>query len=139
LHLAGRRLRLKRRAASAATEPSDQRADWDLSLHLRTLLERHATANLENVWNGRPISKPVLADDFSRDHRRGTDRAAAAESSRPGHAGSHSSGRRDRSHTPAHPPAASVAATLDETFVAWEAERVALSVDSVRVVRRESG
>jgi predicted metalloenzyme YecM len=26
----------------------------------RTLLERHATANLENVWNGRPISKILL-------------------------------------------------------------------------------
>jgi hypothetical protein len=39
----------------------------------------------------------------------------------------------------AHPPAANVAATLDETFVAWEAERVALTVDGVRVVRRESG
>jgi predicted metalloenzyme YecM len=37
-------------------------ADWDLYLHLRTLLERHATANLENVWNGRPISKIVLAE-----------------------------------------------------------------------------
>ena len=31
--------------------------DWDQYVHLRTLLERHATANLENVWNGRPISK----------------------------------------------------------------------------------
>jgi len=31
-------------------------------VHLRTLLERHATANLENVWNGRPISKILLAD-----------------------------------------------------------------------------
>ena len=35
--------------------------DWDLYVHQRTLLERHATANLENVWNGRPISKIVLA------------------------------------------------------------------------------
>jgi len=25
-------------------------------------LERHATANLENVWNGRPISKIVLTE-----------------------------------------------------------------------------
>lgn len=32
-------------------------ADWDGYVLLRTLLERHATANLENVWNGRPISK----------------------------------------------------------------------------------
>ena len=37
-------------------------ADWDLYVHQRTLLERHATANLENVWNGRPISKIVLAE-----------------------------------------------------------------------------
>ena len=35
--------------------------EWDQYVHLRTLLERHATANLENVWNGRPISKIVLA------------------------------------------------------------------------------
>jgi predicted metalloenzyme YecM len=35
--------------------------DWDLYVHQRTLLERHANANLENVWNGRPISKIVLA------------------------------------------------------------------------------
>lgn len=36
--------------------------DWDLYVHQRTLLERHATANFENVWNGRPISKIVLAE-----------------------------------------------------------------------------
>ena len=36
--------------------------EWDQYIHLRTLLERHATANLENVWNGRPISKIVLAE-----------------------------------------------------------------------------
>jgi len=35
--------------------------EWDQYVHLRTLLERHATANHENVWNGRPISKIVLA------------------------------------------------------------------------------
>jgi predicted metalloenzyme YecM len=35
--------------------------EWDQYVHLRTLLERHATANEENVWNGRPISKIVLA------------------------------------------------------------------------------
>jgi predicted metalloenzyme YecM len=35
--------------------------EWDQYVHLRTMLERHATANLENVWNGRPISKIVLA------------------------------------------------------------------------------
>src|SRR5947208_12580036 len=37
-------------------------ADWDLYVHQRTLLERHARANIENVWNGRPISKIVLAE-----------------------------------------------------------------------------
>lgn len=31
-------------------------ADWDIYVHQRTLLERHAKANSENVWNGRPIS-----------------------------------------------------------------------------------
>src|SRR6266704_1416085 len=36
--------------------------DWDQYVHLRTLLERHATANVEDVWNGRPISKILLAD-----------------------------------------------------------------------------
>lgn len=37
-------------------------ADWDLYVHQRTLLERHATTNRENVWNGRPISLLVLAE-----------------------------------------------------------------------------
>jgi predicted metalloenzyme YecM len=37
-------------------------ADCDLYVHQRTLLERHASANLEDVWNGRPISKIVLAE-----------------------------------------------------------------------------
>src|SRR5512141_2221420 len=30
--------------------------EWDQYVHVRTLLERHAVANHENVWNGRPIS-----------------------------------------------------------------------------------
>jgi predicted metalloenzyme YecM len=37
-------------------------ADWDGYVHLRTLLERHARANRENVWNGRPISLIVLSE-----------------------------------------------------------------------------
>ena len=37
-------------------------ADWDLYVHQRTLLEGHARANRENVWNGRPISLIVLAE-----------------------------------------------------------------------------
>jgi len=35
-------------------------AEWDQYVQVRTLLESHATANLENVWNGRPISKILL-------------------------------------------------------------------------------
>ena len=30
--------------------------EWDHYVHVRTLLERHATSNRENFWNGRPIS-----------------------------------------------------------------------------------
>ena len=37
-------------------------ADWDLYVQQRTLLERHAKANVEDVWNGRPISKIVLTE-----------------------------------------------------------------------------
>jgi predicted metalloenzyme YecM len=37
-------------------------ADWDLYVHLRTLLERHASSNFENFWNGRPISLIVLSE-----------------------------------------------------------------------------
>lgn len=37
-------------------------ADWDLYVHQRTLLERHARTNHENLWNGRPISLIVLAE-----------------------------------------------------------------------------
>jgi predicted metalloenzyme YecM len=36
--------------------------EWDQYVHLRTLLERHAVANVENVWNGRPISLIILAE-----------------------------------------------------------------------------
>jgi predicted metalloenzyme YecM len=34
--------------------------EWDQYVRIRTLLERHAVANRENVWNGRPISIIVL-------------------------------------------------------------------------------
>ena len=37
-------------------------SDWDLYVHQRTLLERHARTNFEHVWNGRPISLIVLAE-----------------------------------------------------------------------------
>jgi len=36
--------------------------EWDQYVHLRTLLERHAVANRENFWNGRPISLIVPAE-----------------------------------------------------------------------------
>jgi predicted metalloenzyme YecM len=36
--------------------------EWDQYVHVRTLLERRATASIENVWNGRPISLIVLAN-----------------------------------------------------------------------------
>ena len=36
--------------------------EWDQYLHLRTLLEGHARANRENVWNGRPISLILLTE-----------------------------------------------------------------------------
>jgi predicted metalloenzyme YecM len=35
--------------------------EWDQYLHVRRLLERHAVANRENLWNGRPISLIVPA------------------------------------------------------------------------------
>src|SRR5262249_16781751 len=37
-------------------------ADWDLYVHQRTLLERHARANLEDICTGRPIPKIGLAE-----------------------------------------------------------------------------
>ena len=36
--------------------------EWDQYVHLRTLLERRALANSENVWNGRPILMIVLTE-----------------------------------------------------------------------------
>ena len=36
--------------------------EWDQYVHLRGLIERHAVANRENVWNGRPISMIVLTE-----------------------------------------------------------------------------
>src|SRR6266545_4706548 len=44
-------------------------ADWDLYVHQRTLLERHARANSENVWNGRPISLRGLRSRSSSSSR----------------------------------------------------------------------
>ena len=36
--------------------------EWDQYVRVRGLLERHAIANRENVWNGRPISLIVPAE-----------------------------------------------------------------------------
>jgi predicted metalloenzyme YecM len=36
--------------------------EWDQYVHMRTQLERHAAANRENLWNGRPISLIVLSE-----------------------------------------------------------------------------
>ena len=36
--------------------------EWGQYVHVRTLLERHASANRENLWNGRPISLIVPAE-----------------------------------------------------------------------------
>ena len=36
--------------------------EWDQYAHVRGLIERHAVANRENVWNGRPISLIVPAE-----------------------------------------------------------------------------
>ena len=36
--------------------------EWELYVHVRGLLERHAVINSENVWNGRPISLIVLTE-----------------------------------------------------------------------------
>jgi predicted metalloenzyme YecM len=39
--------------------------EWDQYVRVRTQLERHATANRENVWNGRPISLIVPAQPLT--------------------------------------------------------------------------
>ena len=36
--------------------------EWDQYVHIRTRLERHAEASVENVWNGRPICMIVPAE-----------------------------------------------------------------------------
>jgi predicted metalloenzyme YecM len=41
--------------------------EWDVYVRVRGLLERHAVANSENVWNGRPISLVVLAEPLEVD------------------------------------------------------------------------
>jgi predicted metalloenzyme YecM len=36
--------------------------EWGQYVHVRTLLERHASANCEKLWNGRPISLILPAE-----------------------------------------------------------------------------
>ncbi|MGR2752805.1 VOC family protein [Agromyces arachidis] len=36
--------------------------EWDWYVHLRGMLERHARASTENVWNGRPMSMILLEE-----------------------------------------------------------------------------
>ena len=36
--------------------------EWDQYVHLRTVLERHSSANVEGVWNGRPMSMLLLTE-----------------------------------------------------------------------------
>jgi predicted metalloenzyme YecM len=36
--------------------------EWDQYVHIRTLLERHAVANVGGYWNGRPMSMIVPAE-----------------------------------------------------------------------------
>jgi predicted metalloenzyme YecM len=36
--------------------------EWDQYVHVRGLLERHARANREGIWNGRPMSLILLAE-----------------------------------------------------------------------------
>ena len=36
--------------------------EWEQYVHVRTLLERHVSANVENYWNGRPMSLILLRE-----------------------------------------------------------------------------
>ena len=45
-------------------------AEWDEYVRLRGLIERHAVANRENVWERPPIGSPMLDDCAGlHDHR----------------------------------------------------------------------
>jgi predicted metalloenzyme YecM len=54
--------------------------EWDQYVHVRNLLERHAVANRENVWNGRPISLIVPVEPLR--HPVGARRAWQRKSAR---------------------------------------------------------
>ena len=49
-------------AACSLSHVAFRVAEWDEYVRVRGLLERHAVANRENVWNGRPISLIVPAE-----------------------------------------------------------------------------
>jgi predicted metalloenzyme YecM len=61
---AQQRDRLSARGIDITTYPLSHLAyrvpEWDEYVRVRGLIERHAVANRENVWNGRPISLIVL-------------------------------------------------------------------------------
>ncbi len=63
---AQQRDRLSARGIDIAPYPLSHLAvrvpEWDQYVHVRTLLERHAVANFEGVWNGRPMSMIVPAE-----------------------------------------------------------------------------
>jgi predicted metalloenzyme YecM len=63
---AQQRDRLSARGIDIAPYPLSHLAvrvpEWDQYVHVRTLLERHAVANFEGVWNGRPMSMIVPSE-----------------------------------------------------------------------------
>jgi predicted metalloenzyme YecM len=64
--VAQQRDRLMTRGIDIAPYPLSHLAfrvpEWGQYVHVRTLLERHAVATAENVWNGRPIAMIVPAE-----------------------------------------------------------------------------
>jgi predicted metalloenzyme YecM len=63
---AGQKDRLRARGIDISPYPLSHLAyrvhEWDRYLQVRDQLERHAVANVENIWNGRPISKILLRE-----------------------------------------------------------------------------
>ena len=63
---AGQKERLRARGIDISPYPLSHLAyrvaDYDRYLQVRDQLERHAVANVENIWNGRPISKILLRE-----------------------------------------------------------------------------
>jgi predicted metalloenzyme YecM len=63
---AGQKDRLRARGIDISPYPLSHLAyrvhEYDRYLQVRDQLERHAAANVENIWNGRPISKILLRE-----------------------------------------------------------------------------